>query len=806
MNKVQMKKSLGLRLSYGWTALLLFSLTLLWAFSSFSQEKRRELRALYIGKKDGESLRARRGTAAVDANSGEKLASLEDHLPPELASGRFTVSKTAELLKENQKEPVSGPDVVLQPPKIDGALDDPVWQLAPVADGFTQRDPVEGAPATEPTEVRVLYDDENLYIGFRCLDRQPDKIVARQMRNDADLSNDDHVRILIDTYLDRRNAFAFQTNPLGARWDAQITDEGRNENIDWNIVWEVKARKTDEGWEAEFRIPLNQLRYPERVSRWGINFARVIRRKREDTYWSPIKRDYGFGNRAFYRISKAGDLFGLERLTRRPRLEIRPYSLSGLQKDATRGAVKSTSVLDFGLDIKYGLGSNLIADITVNTDFAQVEADQERVNLTRFSLFFPEKRDFFLEGAGIFRVGAASRPGRRSPNEQLFYSRRIGLHNGKEVPILLGTKVTGKVGDMEVGLLDVVTDRFVDQNDQEIPRMNYGVLRLRKLILSRSSVGFMILSRDPFQGDRYNRTFVVDGNFAFGPSTQINAWLAKTHSPGIRTRDWAGNFNFVYRSDRWMLRANYTEIQENFKAEMGFIRRDDIRRTGFELGRGIRPSWAWLRRIYNGASLTYLTNGRGILETREIGWRTWTQFESGHVLFSNPRRMYEFLDKDWQIYPGIVIPAGVYEFWTWNFFFRSDQSRALSIRLGGDLGEFYSGTRYGGNFNFTFRPSPHIAWDLSFNSNIVSLPAGDFTTNVLSTRFTYTFSRDMFAKAYIQWNDSSDLLSLNFLYNYYYLPGSNIYLVYNHRWNITGKSLETMDRALLLKVTYWLNW
>ncbi|RME00911.1 MAG: hypothetical protein D6814_02600, partial [Calditrichaeota bacterium] len=692
--------------------------------------------------------------------------------------------------------------------QIDGRLTEPVWQMAEAASGFVQRDPREGAPGTEKTQVRVLYDDRNLYIGFECFDREPDKIVARQMRNDADLENDDYVRVIIDTYLDRRNGFSFQTNPLGARWDAQITDEGRNVNKDWNCVWDVKASRTSRGWEAELRIPLNQLRYPDtrQLSKWGINFARVIRRKREDVYWSPILRDYGFGNRGFYRISKAGDLVNLQHMPRRQRLEIKPYGISGLQRDNTLSPAQTDKLADFGLDLKYGLTANLIADFTLNTDFAQVEADQERVNLTRFSLFFPEKRDFFLEGAGIFRIGGSQRPGRGGPNEQLFYSRRIGLQDGQEIPILAGSKITGNLAGMEVGVLDVVTNRFTDtENDTTLPKMNYGILRLRKPILERSSVGVLLLSRDPFSGSNYNRTLAVDGNFAFGPSTNVNAWLAHTQTPGISGQDWAGNLNFVYRSDRWTARANYTQIQENFNAEMGFIRRTDIRRTNAELGRGLRPSWHWLRRIYNGLALQYLTDNRNVLQTREWSLRTFVQFESGHILFSSPKLVYEYLDADWEIREGIIIPAGIYRYFDYNMFLRTDASRPLSVRLGSNLGQFYNGTRFGGNFNFTYRPSAFFAMDLSYNGNFVNLPAGNFTTHVLSTRLTYTLSRDMFAKAFIQWNDSADLLSLNFLYNYYYRPGSNLFLVYNQRWDLAGSAITTADRQILLKLTYWLN-
>lgn len=705
---------------------------------------------------------------------------------------------------------------------LDGRLDEAVWDRAEAATNFRQREPNEGELATEKTEVHVLYDREYLYIGFRCFDSEPGKIVATEMRNDAELDNDDHVRVVIDTYLDRRNGFVFETNPLGARRDALVSDEGRNVNDDWNIVWEVNASRTPQGWEAEMRIPLGQLRYPKshRESRWGINFARVIRRKQEDTYWAPITRDFGFGSRAFYKISRAGDLVGLEHMPHHNRLEIKGYNLSGFQRDRSITPVENQGVFDAGLDIKFALTRNLIADLTLNTDFAQVEADQEQVNLTRFSLFFPEKRDFFLEGAGVFRVGSSStRGGGERGSDLLFYSRRIGLAGGRQVPILAGAKITGNLGGFEVGVLNVLTDEAVDPEEPENsqPRANYAAIRINRPVFANSSVGFLLLSRDaltepPVDSEfkKFNRTFAVDGNFAVGPSLTINTWLAKTAEPDIHGQDFAGNFSFNYRTDRWTLRSSFTNIEENFNAAMGFIRRVDIRKTSLEIGRGVRPPQGhWMQRIYNAPTISYLTDTRNNLLTRELGIRTFLQFRDGHVLFSSPKQVYDVLEDDWEIYSkderSIVIPKGIYTYYTYDFFFRSDESKPLSVRLGGNLGEFFSGQRYGSNLDVVFKPSAHVAWSTGYDINRVLLPNGSFTTQVLSTRFIYTFSRNMFAKAFIQWNDTRETLSLNFLYNFYYRPGSDIYLVYNHVWHTGGPRPESMNRALMLKVTYWWN-
>ncbi len=727
----------------------------------------------------------------------------------------------------------------IRPPKIDGLLNEPIWKQAEFTDDFMQREPREGTPASERTEVRVLYDNEALYVGFKCFDSEPEKILAKEMRNDSELDGDDNVRVIIDTYLDRRNGFHFQTNPRAARIDAQVTDEGRSINSDWNIVWEVQAQVTDEGWEAEFKIPLNQLRYPKsgQTTVWGINFAREIRRKREDVYWAPILRDYGFGDRGFYKISKAGDLTGLEQMPFRKRLEITPFNLSGVQRkivetDEIGRSSDIGSVFNGGFDLKYGLTANLIADMTVNTDFAQVEADQERTNLTRFNLFFPEKRDFFLEGAGIFGVGGSSRPGRGGPSEALFYSRKIGLVEDDdgaihEVPLRLGSKISGNLGGLQVGFLDVVTDRLESPDDatQLIQgRTNYSVFRARKPVLAQSSIGALVQSKDALSGGDYNRIFAVDGAFAFGGSTTINSWLAKTQSSIADGDGWAGNFSFRRRTDRWNTNFGYTRIDDDFNNEMGFIQRTDIRRYNAEIGLGLRPkSLGWMRRIYNAPQIRYLTDGTNTLQTRQYEWTTFLQFEAGHVFFAGPKLIYDNLDDNWTVFDfdneskkDIVLAKGAYEYFQYDFFFRTDESKPIAINVGGSVGEFFSGTRYGGRFGFTFKPSPFFSWELNYSNNFVQLPdgvtpegeptsGGDFNTNVLSTRLIYTISRDMFAKAFVQWNDRNESLSFNLLYNFYYRPGSNIYIVFNQLWDAGGDVFQANDRAVLLKADYWLN-
>lgn len=705
-------------------------------------------------------------------------------------------------------------------PKIDGRLRDPAWRIAETMCGFTQTEPKEGLPATEDTEVRILYDDEKIYFGIVCHDSNPDGIIANDMRRDARLDDDDNIQILLDTYNDHRNAFYFQINPLGTKRDAQVTDEGKNVNDDWNCVWEVEASRAPGGWEAEIAIPFDQLRFGAGASQqWGINIGRTIRRKREETYWVPVRRDFGF--RGFFRVSNAGIIRGLNGLHNSVRLEVKPYNLSGLQRDFSQEPILRENVFAGGLDVKWGITANLTADLTYKTDFAQVEADQERINLTRFSLFFPEKRDFFLEGAGIFRVGEAGGPGGGSPPEQLFYSRRIGLFEGRQVPIVAGVKTSGRLGPFNAGLLGLRTESysFVDEEGPfSTPAADFAVVRLKRDLLQRSSLGVIALGKQERTGRYYNRTYAVDGNFAFG-SNSIVAWLARTDTRGSRGRDWGGTFSYVHRSDRWTVRANYTDVQENFNDELGFIRRVDIRRSYFEVGRGLRPAIRWLRRIYTGPNMRYLTNHQNQLRNREIAYELIAFFERGHFLFAAAAAEKDVLDETWEIRDGVFIPVESYEMSRFSVRFESDRSRRISVGADVEGGGFYSGRSFTPGLSLRARPTPHITWDIDYNyfyvrlpdrvivemDTIFAQPATNLRSNILSTRLTYNFTTNLFAKSFTQWNDEARTLSMNFLISYIYRPGSDFYFVYNQTWENEGKRLASRDWSVLMKLTYWLN-
>ncbi len=421
-----------------------------------------------------------------------------------------------------------------QAPVLDGRLSKDEWKNATIVHNFTQKEPIEGSTISEPTIVLIMYDKDNIYFGIRCFDKEAQKIVANEMRRDYDLSENDYFEIIIDTFHDQRNAYYFATNSLGARLDCEVKSEGAHINWDWDGIWASIAKKDKFGWTAEVAIPFKTLRFDNSDElTWGINFGRYIPRKREEAFWAPISRDDDFDQTGKFKPSKFGTLTGLRNINQQQRFQIKPYVIGGVERDFEFGT-SIDKLGDVGLDTKVHLTSNLVADLTLNTDFAQVEADVEQINLTRFDLFLPEKRDFFIEGLDVFNIGVESFG---EPLSLLFFSRNIGL----DAPIIGGVKMTGKQGPYEIGLLDVYTN---SNNDLGILKTNYAALRIKRDVLQRSYIGFMGLSRDSEIRDDYNRTFAVDGSFSFDNNINVNGYFAKTQTPGLKGKDINGFVDF----------------------------------------------------------------------------------------------------------------------------------------------------------------------------------------------------------------------------------------------------------------------
>ncbi|OGU56474.1 MAG: hypothetical protein A2V66_05760, partial [Ignavibacteria bacterium RBG_13_36_8] len=558
---------------------------------------------------------------------------------------------------------------------IDGVFDEEAWRSSTWINRFIQREPNEGTEVSESTEACILFDTDNLYIGFRCLDSEPDKIVANEMRRDQPLLNNDFIEIYFDTYHDHRIAFFFGTNPLGAQWDGIIiSDESFDQhNWDWNGVWENVSLIDDNGWYAEIRIPFKTLRFNNAEEQiWGINFARNIPRKREEAYWTPILRDYGYWGK--YKLSLFGHLTGLRNIAQPEKWQIKPYTLFGIQRDIEE-STEHKGKFDVGLDVKYLLTSNLTIDLSVKTDFAQVEADQEMVNLTRFELFFPEKREFFLEGASIFRFGErAFSP--IIPATVLFFSRRIGLSDDNEVvPLIGGLKLTGKTDSYNIGFMNMLADKIKYVNDDgdsvSIPITNYTAFRLKKDISTNSFIGVLGLNKESLENKSFNRTFGVDANFFLSNNAQVSMFAAKTSTPDMKGKDLAFYGDFIYMDDLWTILFSQNSIQDNFNPEMGFAPRTGVRKTQINFGISPRPGILSIRQLTLFNDFNYIAKQNGELESRVIFYGLYSVFENGANGFGMLIQEYEQLDEEFEVHDDVNIQPGVYKF---NYFYGEFQS------------------------------------------------------------------------------------------------------------------------------------
>ncbi len=674
------------------------------------------------------------------------------------------------------------------PPKIDGNLDDSVWQKAQPSEDFIQTKPNRGEPMNQRTAISVLYDDENIYFGIQCYDSEPEKVLGTEMRRDYEVWNtNDYIRLVMDTYQDLRTGYYFGTNPLGAKVDGRVTDNGKLHRS-WDAVWDCAARRNSQGWSAEFGIPFGQIRFPKRDKHiWGFNCARTIRRTDEEGCWSSIAVEH------VNILPGAGELVGLEALPQGHRLEIRPTVALGAEANYN-GGTDVDDVENPSLDVKYGVTSDLTLDATVNTDFAQVEADAERVNLSRFDLYFEEKRPFFLEGVGIFDTPMP-----------LFYSRRIGSAEGKEARILGGLKLTGKVGKQSLGLLNVQTNSVqIDEGDDEvdkIPATNFSAFRIQRDIFRSSSAGIIFLNKAPWEGGEDNQTFGADLRFNPRDELSISGLLAKTWTDDLNGNDLAGQISGHWRDEFWNVGASYKDVQENFNPEMGFVNRRDIR-TGSSWVSGSLPIRRSIFRSFSyEATYSVSLDHDGELDGRHFGADARMELETGDHLFVWYDRNWDNVDEDWPIREDITIPADIYRWDVYGVYVGTDSSRWL--KLGGMIlkGEYYNGDRQTASLNGHIRPVPNLLITGDYDRNTIDLTGGGFTTNTINSRWIYNFSPDFYAKLFLQWNDDSGVVRGNFLLRYTYSPGSNLYLVYNESWR--GGNAE--QRSIVAKITYFLN-
>ncbi len=685
--------------------------------------------------------------------------------------------------------------------RIDGHLNEAVWQTAEFQGDFKQREPFEGEPASERTSVAVLQNDRYIYFGIQCFDRQPSAIIATEKRRDAWMDCDDYFQLVLDTFHDRRNAYYFIVNPFGNKRDATLANEGEEYNPHWDGIWSCGAHVGEQGWFAEIAIPWKSLRYAVNDSCvWGVNFSRMIRRKNETVYWQLVPRD--IGGMGFFRISLAGELTGLNCTHKQSNLEFLPFITAGAQRDSNHKNATKT-VKELGLDIRTGLTSNVVAHFTLNTDFAQVESDRERINLSRFSLYYPEKRDFFLEGDEVFRF-----------NDQidLFYSRRIGLVEGMQQPILGGARLLGKNGRFQFGFLNIQTERVRDEKeDREYPAVNYTALTLKRDMFERGNWGVMALNKQNTDCCGYNRSAGVNFHMPLSNYVSLSGALAGTFNADARAeKHLAGNFDITYASDLWQSRFSILDIQENFNAEMGFIRRTDIRRIRSRLYYMPRPlNWPAVRKLYYRLRSDYMVDHQNTMLESEIDASFMMLFENSSRIMIGGEWKQEYIDENWQVRPGFLIPATTYCGYEGDMYFETDESSDLSGEFMLSYGDYYTGRYLRLRPELTLRRLHNTRLDLDFSYNNVRLPAGNFEASTLGFRFFYFFSTRMYAKAYIQYNsdrkaNDGKVLGLgNFLFRWIYRPGSDLYLVYNENRSFGPAGDELTNRTLLLKATFF---
>lgn len=714
---------------------------------------------------------------------------------------------------------------VTNPPELDGIVDEPVWLRMEPARDFVQREPNEGQPASEPTEVRFGFDDNNLYIGIICFDSEPDGIVITQNRRDGALRDTDSIEILLDTFHDHQNAVIFGTSPTGIEYDGQVSKAGQGRggagaparaggqggssggaqrggssafNLNWDGVWKVRSRITARGWESEMVIPFKTLRYRLGAGKaWGVNITRNLRRRNEQSYWFPLTRAF-----SLYQIEMAGDLEGLE-LKRHRNLKLLPYVLAGLDQNYNRATGQSKFARDAGLDVKYSLSSSMTLDATFNTDFAQVEVDDEQINLSRFDLFFPEKRPFFLENAGTFEFG--------SPREvELFFSRRIGIDpSGVEVPIDAGVRISGKAGRYNFGVLDMQTR----QVDGVTPANNFSVLRVNREFRNRTSVGIIGVNRQAVNSTdsarAFNRTFGADANIGLGRYANWFNYVARTQTPGLEGRDQAFSSAVHYDDENHRGDVGYLEVGRNFNPEVGFIRRVGFRKPYFGYRYTFHPEGERLRSFaphfqWN----SWYTRGTNRKESGFEHYHFDTRWQDNSSLGIAYNRNFERLDEAFEVFPGISVLPGRYQYGEVVANYGTDPTARFFTRGNVSVGDFYGGTIRTVNINGGYLHSQNVTLSGGYLRNFINLPEGSFNTDLVGLRFQWSFTPKRYLQSFTQYNSRTHQVGSNIRLALLSTSSTGFFLVYNTRV-ATYDFLDphdirrrTQSRVLFFKYSY----
>lgn len=691
-------------------------------------------------------------------------------------------------------------------PRIDGLLDEAVWALAVPVTDFRQRQPVDLGAPTERTEMRVAYDANTLYVGLRLFDREPDKIRASILDRGGRIDKDDNVRLALDTFLDHKNAYIFEMNPLGTQDDALLTDE-RTLNWDWDGVYRSEGRITPEGWTLEVAIPFTTIRFASGAAPvMGIALQRTINRKNEEVLWPGIARDYGMG---FFQVSQYARLDGLQNLQRGRGIEVKPYVLTGAQEAPPNAAGDRRSIVrQVGADAKVSLTSSLLLDLTVNTDFAQVEADAAQINLTRFNLFFPEKREFFLERAGLFRFG-------NEGELETFFSRRIGIAN----PLSGGARVTGQAGRVGVGVLNLQTRSARDGT----PGANYSVARVQTALGPRASVGAIATNVEAGSSGYANRVAGADGVVRFWGGSSASAWATNVWERGGTAgggaggrQSRAGALRVALQRDVYGLEAGYTNVGREFNPGVGFVQRDDFVRYNAAanyrplVGDGSGP----VRRLSFDADGATYAGQDGRLQTQEAAVGATVVFRARDRVGASVGRTFERLDAGFvpRADSAVVVAPGRYRATTASVRANTDESRRVFARAGADANGFFGGTQRGLSGAIGVRFSRHLKGEATARYTRVDHPSGGLDAAVFSARFDAAASRALFARALVQYDNFSRLVRANVRLDWIHTPGSDLFVVFNTNYRFDPESTAAQvlrptafaltDRAGVVKLTY----
>lgn len=702
----------------------------------------------------------------------------------------FTISTAAAAGADKSGERTLGAVRADAVPKLDGILDEAVWQRAAVSQPLMQKEPHEGLEASEETSIQVAYTSQSLYFGITCLDTSPDKTVATELRRDGDLAKDDSIWILIDSFHDHRNAFLFATNALGTQYDALISDEGKETNANWDEAWNVAPHRNEQGWSVEIEIPLKALRLRESTSEIGLEFRRIIRRKNEFAYWNTWDRNFQFEE-----VSRAGHLTGVEKVELGTRYRVKPYGVGGIAR-SRHGDWDNRS--EVGLeDFKWRVTPTLTADFTYNTDFAEVELDSQRSNLInpRNQLFFPEKREFFLEGASFFAFAAQMN---ENPGDvfRAFFSRRIGLSSdGGRIPVLGGGKLTGRVGGWSIGALNMQTEESGHN-----PANNFSVVRVRHDLFSRSSLGAIITNRSGEKSD-FNRTAGVDARFVLFQNFTLDAFAIGSTTPGVSRDQDAYHLKAFWETDLFDFGVAQLNLGENFNPEMGFLERARTNKRILDVAYKPRPHIKGVRQvILRMFAEEYRSRIYQTLENKVFHYSIDFILEGGDRVRFAPHTRFERVFKPLQLVPGVFVPPGDYPAHTLVFEYTPDPSRRLAgnVQVSKEFGSF-GGTKTTMILTPQWKPHSSLIVDLSYTRNGFRLPHTSFVSHVANLTVNYSLNTRLITSTTYQYNNRARVKAFNFRLNYIYRPGDDFFFVYKDVRNELNP--EFTERAFLVKFT-----